>query len=116
GSAVDGDTLKSLPRQDVPYRQRVRVGIASMPGREETLAKVLYRIAPQADEVLVYLNNMETVPQECSTVPDNVHFFTGPDLGDRGKFRFLEGFSGYYLTVDDDIEYSRYHVISLINA
>lgn len=105
-----------LPRQRNKYRQRVRVGVASMPGREKTLAQVLHRIAPQADEVFVYLNNLSRVPEECETAPDNVFFFTGPDLGDRGKFCFLEGFSGYYITVDDDIDYARYHIISLIDA
>ena len=96
-------------------RDRVRVGIASMPGREQGLSTVLRIIAPQADEVFVYLNGMDSVPE---TLPNrsNVRYFAGPDVGDRGKFAFMEGFRGYYITCDDDIEYASFHVQSIIDG
>jgi FkbM family methyltransferase len=94
-------------------RDSVRIGIATMPGRELGLAKVLASLHHQADEIFVYLNGYDAPP---SAVPayDNVRYFTGPDLGDRGKFTFLDGFQGYYLTCDDDIEYPRFYVAHLI--
>mgnify|MGYP002711914506 CR=1 FL=1 len=94
---------------------RVRIGIASMPGREAGLCRVLEILWPQADEIFVYLNGFEDVPRTLPSLP-NVHYFTGPDLGDRGKFFFLEGFSGYYITCDDDIEYAPFHVQSIIDG
>lgn len=94
---------------------RVRIGIASMPGREAGLCRVLEILWPQADEIFVYLNGFEEVPQTLPSLP-NVLYFTGPDLGDRGKFFFLEGFSGYYITCDDDIEYAPFHVHSIIDG
>ncbi|MBE9937861.1 MULTISPECIES: FkbM family methyltransferase [Cellulosimicrobium] len=94
-------------------RDRVRVGIATMPGRESGLRVVLESLSPQADEVFVYLNGYSEVP---SDFPDftNVTFVTGPDLGDRGKFQFLEDFEGYYLTCDDDIAYPKFYVDHLV--
>ena len=97
------------------HGDRIRVGVASMPGREAGLQKVLEIISPQADEVFVYLNNFDSVPDNCHGF-SNVSFFTGADLGDRGKFAFMEGFSGYYLTVDDDIEYAPFHVQHIIDG
>ena len=41
---------------------------------------------------------------------------SGVDLGDRGKFRFVDGFSGYYVTVDDDINYPSFYVEHLIDG
>lgn len=114
--ALRSDALINLRNVRAPHRERVRVGLASMPGREKTLAQVLRCISPQVDEVFVYLNDMATVPLECAAAPDNVHFFTGPDLGDRGKFMFVENFTGYYITVDDDILYPEYYVASLIDG
>lgn len=93
----------------------VRIGIASMPGREDGLNTVLRQLAPQADEIFVYLNAVNEVN---ATLPEyrNVRYFTGPDLGDRGKFHFMENFEGYYLTCDDDIVYPNNYVQSIING
>ncbi|MCH1884302.1 FkbM family methyltransferase [Agrococcus sp. ARC_14] len=111
-SPTDGTRELRMARRG---RDPIRIGIASMPGREEALAQVLRILSPQADEVFVYLNNSEEVPPELHAL-HNVRYFTGPDLGDRGKFSFLDGFSGYYLTCDDDIAYARYHVSSIIDG
>lgn len=106
--------LRELP---APGGRRVRIGIATMRGREEALAQVLTTLAPQADEVFVYLNDdWEQAPEVPGGVPTNVRFFTGVDLGDRGKFAFLDGFSGYYLTCDDDIAYPADYVERMVAA
>lgn len=94
---------------------KVRVGIASMPGREVGLRKVLEILHPQADEICVYLNGMDSVPATLPSLP-NVSYFVGPDIGDRGKFTFVENFDGYYITCDDDIEYAPFHIQSLIDG
>lgn len=94
---------------------KVRIGIATMPGRETGLQVVLDALSPQADEIFVYLNRFETVPPGL-TFAENVRFFTGPDQGDRGKFLFIEGFEGYYLTCDDDIEYPPFYVSHIVDG
>lgn len=96
-------------------RDRVRIGIASMPGREAGLERVLRILSPQADEIFVYLNGMEEVPSAISGL-GNVRFFVGPDYGDRAKFLFMKDFDGYYLTCDDDIAYASYHVQSIVDG
>lgn len=111
---TEGTRHARSPRQE-RRRDPVRIGIASMTGREAGLARVLEILRPQADEICVYLNEMEEVPP---TLPDypNVSYFVGPDLGDRGKFAFIRDFDGYYITCDDDIEYAPFHVQSLIDG
>ncbi|MEO5981147.1 MAG: FkbM family methyltransferase, partial [Pedococcus sp.] len=96
-------------------REKVRIGIATMPGRELGLGVVLRSLATQADEIFVYLNGMDSVPD---SVPnhDHIHFMTGPDLGDRGKFQFLDGHEGYYLTCDDDIAYPPFYVDRIVDG
>ncbi|WP_036970186.1 FkbM family methyltransferase [Promicromonospora kroppenstedtii] len=103
------------PRDVTPQRDRdrVRVGIATMPGREEGLAAVLASLHAQADEIFVYLNGYER-PADSLPAYTNVTYLTGEDLGDRGKFVALEGFSGYYLTCDDDIAYPKFYVDHIV--
>jgi|GEM_PF-2979286 len=94
-------------------RDPVRIGIATMPGREQGLMDVLGALHSQADEIFVYLNGYDRPP---AGMPDyeNVTFVTGVDIGDRGKFAFLEGFEGYFLTCDDDILYPKFYVDHII--
>jgi FkbM family methyltransferase len=96
-------------------RDRVRAGVATMPGREDGLAIVLDSICPQVDEVFVYLNGFDQ-PPACVLAHDNVRAFIGPDVGDRGKFRFIDGFEGYFISIDDDIAYPRFYVQTLIDG
>ena len=110
-----GDHTHSYLNRPVTGREKVRIGIASMPGREQGLGVVLRSLAPQADEIFVYLNGMEAVPDSVPT-HDHIHFMTGPDLGDRGKFQFLDGHEGYYLTCDDDIAYPPFYVDRMIDG
>ncbi|NYD76466.1 FkbM family methyltransferase [Arthrobacter cupressi] len=93
----------------------VRIGIASMRGREDGLSTVLRILSPQADEIFVYLNGMEAIPGALPQFK-NIKYFTGPDYGDRAKFLFLRDFEGYYLTCDDDIEYPDFYVDYLIQG
>jgi len=96
-------------------RDRIRVGIASIPQREAGLAKVVEALYDQADEICVHLNGYDAVP---SFLRDDAKLraVSGVDLGDRGKFRFVDGFTGYYVTVDDDINYPSFYVEHLIDG
>ncbi|MFI7481960.1 FkbM family methyltransferase [Kocuria sp. M1R5S2] len=112
---ASGRSVRQLPEPARGTYDRVRIGIASMPGREKGLATVLEILRVQAHEICVYLNGMDAVPDNVPRA-DNIRYFTGPDYGDRAKFLFLEGFQGYYLTCDDDIEYAPFHVHSIIDG
>jgi len=93
----------------------VRVGIASMPIRVDGLLRVVDDLYDQADEILVYLNDYPEPPNQLSG-DQRIKLFTGQDLGDRGKFCFVEGFRGYYVTADDDISYPPFYVEYLIEG
>lgn len=97
------------------WDERVRVGIATIPGREDSLRRVLDALSPQVDEIFVYINGFDESQVELHP-KGNVRFFTGPDFGDRAKFLFTQGFRGYYLTCDDDIEYPDFYVDSIVSG
>jgi len=108
--------IHELHQAPSPYRDRVRAAISSTSGRERGLLTVINRMAPQVDELFVYLNGMSSIPSEVLPSPANVRFYTGPDLGDSANFVFLDGFTGYYVPLSDHVTYSRNHVISLISS
>lgn len=122
-----GGSELAEPKSADPFRTReiqgsgyqrtdsVRIGIATMPGRERGLKTVLEALLPQADEIFVYLNGADVPPGDIAH-DSRVRFFTGPDYGDRGKFLFVDGFNGYYLTCDDDIEYPDFYVDYMIDG
>ena len=93
----------------------VRVGIASMPIRVDGLLRVVDDLYDQAAEIFVYLNDYPEPPSQLAG-DERIKLFTGQDLGDRGKFCFVEGFRGYYVTADDDISYPPFYVELLIEG
>lgn len=95
-------------------RPPVRLGIASMPSRVEGLRVAVASLRDQVDELCVHLNGYPEVP-DFLDVP-GVTAVLGEDVGDRGKFAFVDGFEGYYLTADDDIAYPPYYVEHLIDG
>ncbi len=114
-SAAAPPPFRTLPHRPREGEDRVRIGLATMPSRTDGLLRVIERLYDQADELCVYLNGFTEVP-ETIRGDSRIHAYTGPDLGDRGKFWFLTGFTGYYLTVDDDIEYPPFYVDHMIDG
>lgn len=70
---------------------------------------VVEALLPQVDDICVWLNGYDAVPEELAG-RDRVVVRLGEDVGDRGKFAFLDGFDGLYLSVDDDITYPAFYV------
>lgn len=112
---ADRDQVRKIGQRADSGRPIVRIGIASMKGREGGLKRVLQRLIPQADEIFVYLNGMDQVPLGLPRA-SNLEYFTGKDYGDRSKFVFLKDFDGYYLTCDDDILYPEFYVEHIIDG
>ena len=85
--------------------------MASIQERSESLQRTLDSIAPQMDEVHVYLNDYETKPTDQAT---NVYFYLADelagDLGDAAKFYFIDKLPPcYYFTIDDDLTYHEHY-------
>ncbi|GAB3548531.1 hypothetical protein GCM10027404_12570 [Arthrobacter tumbae] len=110
-----GGSIRELRDSARSSSEGVRVGIATMPGREVGLRRVIDALLPQVSEIYVYLNGMNEIPGNL-LYDNRVKFFTGPDYGDRAKFLFIKDFEGYYLTCDDDIQYPDFYVPFMVNA
>ncbi|MDO6838035.1 glycosyltransferase family A protein [Paraglaciecola chathamensis] len=86
----------------------IAVGIASMPSRIDTLEKVLKKIYNQVDEIYLYLNNFDRIPD--FTLKSKIKIFRSDEFGDlrdNGKFFGLQyvDSKAYYFTLDDDLDY-----------
>ena len=97
----------------------IAVGIASMPSRIETLEKVLNKIYHQVDEIYLYLNNFDSVPD--FTRKPKIKVFRSDDFGDlrdNGKFFGLQyvDSDAYYFTLDDDLDYPFGYFSHLVQA
>jgi glycosyltransferase involved in cell wall biosynthesis len=101
---------------------KVIVNVASIPERESSLRTTILSVIDQCDQVNVYLDRYESVPQflqrysgKCKVVLSRQR----PGLRDNGKFLGLEelkerGQDAYYLTIDDDIVYPPDYVNAML--
>ena len=80
---------------------KVTANIATQPSRFQTLLKTLNSIDGQFDEIRIYLNEYEYVPDELKKYTTVI----GDNLTDNGKFFWSENPNEYYFTLDDDIIY-----------
>lgn len=98
------------------YNGQVIASLASMACREKALEQTIYSIIDQVDHIYVYLNDYLKVPTflytDKITVMEADHSYG--DIGDVGKFAIPEDFSGYHLTLDDDIIYDKNYVRTMI--
>jgi FkbM family methyltransferase len=109
---VDGSgAARELARQ----HPRVTATLASVPGRERALARVVAALLPQVDSLRVYLNGYDTTPsflddERIAVASSRDH----GDRGDAGKFFWAGDVEGYHLLCDDDIHYPGDYVAELI--
>ena len=71
--------------------------LATIPEREEAVARAVDSLLHQVDDVLVWENRWE-------------------DLGDAGKFAFSHEIDGYHLVCDDDLEYADGYAAFMVEA
>lgn len=90
-------------------------GLAAIPSRESALERVVKSLIPQVDRVGVYLNNWEHIP-EFLNHPKVVVARSQDhgDLGDAGKFFWVDNHKGYYFSCDDDLVYPSDYVERII--
>lgn len=97
---------------------KIHVGMASFPARQNSLAECVRSILPQIDHLYIYLNDYDSVPDFL--IHDKITVYRSQDcagdLGDVGKFWFMNtNPEGYLLTMDDDFVYSPNYVQTLIS-
>lgn len=96
------------------------VAMASYPLRKAGMLKVFNKLFPQCDHFCLYLNEYDKIPDELLKLSkeDKLRVTVeigGENLKDYGKFFWWKRFPGYYLTVDDDLEYPEDYVESLVS-
>jgi hypothetical protein len=97
----------------------VVASVCSIPERRELFERMLASLAPQVDELHVYLDRYDTVPDFVSNSHPklSVHLSRDlPGLRDNGKFVPLLDREDecYFFMVDDDIEYPPDYVNALV--
>lgn len=96
-----------------------RIGaMASFPARRNSLKAVLERIVPQLDELRLYLNDYEEVPEFVHDPKIRVTLgrTADGDLRDNGKFYdLLTEDDAYIFTLDDDLVYPDDYVSRMIH-
>ncbi|MFU8777656.1 MAG: glycosyltransferase family A protein [Roseovarius sp.] len=117
--AIYPDAIAALEPRDCP----IFASLCSIPRRQDTLAQVVARIAPQVDHLYVYLDKYEKTPdflQDHSEITvwhskdfdrdfrDNAKFLAYDDLKKRHK-------EFHYVTCDDDLIYPCDYVRTLID-
>lgn len=89
----------------------VTANIASTPDRADKLYHTVFSLLDQVDKINICLNNYTSNPFDFMDM--NRHkvnvIFKDNELGDAGRYHFLEETDGWYFTCDDDIIYPKYY-------
>lgn len=98
--------------------QRCVGAMASFPKRRDSLRLTLLTVLPQLDELILYLNDYEEIPDFC--VHPKLRVILGKDtlgdLRDNGKFFDLpKENDSYVFTLDDDILYPPDYIQRLVH-
>lgn len=118
---VTRDPIKVAPEMSCLANPALPVvaSVCSIPERKELFARMLASLAPQVDELHVYLDRYEAVPdfvRDCHPKLTVRLSRDLPGLRDNGKFVPLldRRDECYFFTADDDIEYPPDYVNALV--
>ena len=84
--------------------------LASIPGREESLRRVVDSLLPQVDHVYIALNGHTEIPETMIGVERVTMEFRDNKNGDAEKFSFLNRVEGFVIIVDDDLVFPKFFV------
>lgn len=101
-------------------KSQVVVAMASYPLRKKGMLSVFKQLFKQCDYFCVYLNEYQEIPQEFMKIDENDKKrlsieILSENLKDYGKFFWFKKFQGYYLTVDDDLDYPENYCKAMIS-
>lgn len=92
----------------------IRVQIASIPDRVDSLMQTVKSLLLQVDEMFIGLNNYYEEPSFCKDSKITTMLFDN-SMGDAVKFYNVERFDGYFFTCDDDLVYPKNYVHYIVN-
>ena len=95
--------------------KKIFVGIAAIPSREVALKETIKSLIDQVDGLGVYLNGWNSIPDYLKNPKIKIiRSQDNGDIGDAGKFFWVDDHKGYYFTCDDDIVYPSGYVTGII--
>lgn len=101
--------------KDTLYQKKF-AGLAAIPSRELALKRVVNSLVHQVDQLGVYLNGWNYIPEFLNHPKVVVAMSQNHgDLGDAGKFFWINDFEGYYFSCDDDLVYPSDYVQRIID-
>lgn len=102
----------------ITYKCPIVASLATIPGREKSLARTVTSLLSQVDRLNIYLNGFTAIPAFLYAPRIHiVHSLEHGDRGDSGKFWWCQSVSDtYYLTCDDDIIYPPDYVFRMVSA
>lgn len=98
----------SLLEKLSPRSNQIICGLATIPGRKDSLEETVNSILPQVDKLIVYQNNFKDIYSFLESPKIDVisSLDTGIDMGDAGKFYKINSYPNhYYFSIDDDLIY-----------
>ena len=110
--------FNSTPTYHFQYvRDKITACMAAIPSRENVLRQVVGSIINQVDELIIYLNGYDKVPNFLLSYKIKVYQsqHENGDLGDAGKFYKVGQLKGFILSIDDDLIYPPDYVQKLIS-
>lgn len=92
---------------------KITFNMATIPSRYKLALKAIDSVYDQADEIRVYLNNFEQVPEELNR--DKIVTHIGEDLNATGKLFWALNPNEYYFCIDDDLRYPSTYALDMIH-
>lgn len=89
---------------------KIFIGIAAIPDRCEALKRTINSLLPQVENIGVYLNGWKKIPDFLNNKKIVIAGFEEEDLGDIGKFYWVDSHDGIYFSCDDDLIYPANYV------
>lgn len=98
------------------FHEKKFAGLAAIPSRELALKRVVNSLVHQVDQLGVYLNGWNHIPDFLNHPKIVVAMSQDHgDLGDAGKFFWINDFEGYYFSCDDDLVYPNDYIQRIID-
>jgi hypothetical protein len=91
---------------------QIIVTLATIPSRIDGCTRAVNTLAPQCDQMLVWLNGLSQ-PVACSQHANVTYHGSPENIGPRGKFWFHDRMPGYHIVVDDDLIYPDNYVYQM---
>ncbi|PAU73002.1 glycosyltransferase [Vreelandella alkaliphila] len=92
---------------------QVFVGIASIPQRVNCLEQTVQSLISQVDKIGVFLDKYSVVPEFLKNNEKITYKMSSDfpaEIGDAGKFYWVDNHEGFYFTCDDDLIYPENYI------